>query len=144
MKAPPPGALRGVGRVGYTGCIISSRYVQTVLLIHLLSHRLEICAMVTFVVPTIEEQVIMDHFMNHDIPEGFFIKFKIVREELPFALICLSFSPVVFEPSQNTKGMEKAIFGSWQLVVEVLPVALPKHVGHRVIICYHAIYFLAI
>ena len=81
MKASPPGALRGVGRVWDAGCIKSSRYVQTVLLIHLLSHRLEVCAMVTFVVRTVEEQVVMDHFVNHDIPEGFFIKVKIVREE---------------------------------------------------------------
>ena len=81
MKAPPPGALRGVGRVWDAGCIKSRGYVQTVLLIHLLSYRLEICAMVTFVVRTIEEQVIMDHFVNHDIPESFFIEIKIVREE---------------------------------------------------------------
>jgi hypothetical protein len=99
MKASPPGTFRGVGRVWDAGCIKSSRYAQTVLMIHLLGHRLEVCAMVTFVVRTIDEQIIMDHFVNHDIPEGFFIKVKIVREEYSFALICLSFSPVVFEPS---------------------------------------------
>jgi len=81
MKASPPGSFRGVGRVRDAGCIKRSRYVQTVLLIHLLSHRLEVRAMVTFVVRTIEEQVIMDHFVNHDIPESFFIEIKIVREE---------------------------------------------------------------
>ena len=102
----------------------------------MLSHRLEVSSMGLFVFGAIKQQIVMNHLVNHDVPESLFIEIEIVGEEDPHVLIILSFFPVILESSQKTKRVENAKLGSRQVAVEILA-ATPEHLGHRIVIGYH-------
>lgn len=82
----------------------------------------------------------MNHLMNHNVAEGLFVEVEAVGHENRHITLSdglLLFSPSILETAQVATGVYETKLGGTQLVVEVLAVAIPKHVGHRVVICYH-------
>ena len=88
----------------------------------------------------IKIQIVVNHLMNHDVPECLFIEIEVVghknRHVTLFDRLVL-FSPLICELPQGTIGMHETELGRSQLVVKIQAVALPEHTRHRVVICYH-------
>ena len=80
--------------------------------------------------------------MNHDVSECFFIEVEVVghknRHVTLFDRFFL-FPPLKCELPQGTIGMHETELGRSQLMVKIQAVALPEHMRHRVVICYHFI-----
>ena len=88
----------------------------------------------------IKIQIVVNHLMNHYVPEGRFVEVKVICHKYHHITLLdglFLFSIVKLKLPQVTIGMQKAELGCWQLVVKIQAVALPEHTRHRVVICYH-------
>ena len=80
--------------------------------------------------------------MNHDVSECLFIEVEVVgHKNRHIALLdrLFLFATAILKLPQGTIGMHETELGRSQLVVKIQAVALPEHVRHRVVICYHFI-----
>ena len=85
-------------------------------------------------------QIVVDHLVNHDISERLFVDVEVVGHENHHVTLLYGlflFSPSILKLPQLTIGMHETELGCSQLVIKIQAVALPEHVGHRVIISNH-------
>ena len=84
----------------------------------------------------------MDHLMNHDVSECLFIEVEVVGHKNRHITLLdrlFLFATAILKLPQLTIGMHETKLGCSQLILKIPAVALPKHMRHRVVICYHLI-----
>lgn len=117
--------------------------METIGLVELTSHSLELLAVMTVAVFAVEGEVEMDHLVNHDVTKLTRCEIIVVGygDDGGIDAFAEPSSLGVFEVSASSRTVKQGELRDGELAVDVFLVALTEGVIHGDEVCYHILCF---